>query len=165
MTRRRHSVEASCSGEQSTEAGSTLVEMLVTIVVISTAVVGIMSALMFGARGSGEHRRQVTADTVLKTYAESIAQTVAGSGYVTCASTSTYQSPTSFTPVSGYTAEVLEVRFWDGTKFASSLPTCSNSPKADLGLQWLKLQVKANDLPNEQTPRDLDQVQIVVRKP
>jgi type II secretory pathway pseudopilin PulG len=53
------------------EAGDTLIEVLIALVIISIAVTGLMGALITSITTSGEHRSLTVEDTVLRSYAES----------------------------------------------------------------------------------------------
>jgi hypothetical protein len=158
---------------RSQEAGASLVEVLVAMTVISTAVVAILVALMTGARASGTHRRQVSTDTVLKAYSESISQQVIRSGaYVPCASMpapAAYGLPTSFVAVPGFTASIENVRVWNPATStfdpAASVASCASGTPSDNGLQLLDLLVEADNLPDGQVTKDADRVQIVIRRP
>ena len=54
------------------ELGETLVEIIVAIVVIGLIVTAFFAAIVSGSRGSVAHRDVVTADSMLRDYAEAI---------------------------------------------------------------------------------------------
>jgi prepilin-type N-terminal cleavage/methylation domain-containing protein len=92
------------------EAGMTLVEVLVTISILGIAIVGIISGLASTSRSTYVHRKQVTADVIVRSYGEAIKEQVRLGHYVDCAtgdSTSprrsgSYNSSTIYTPPAGY---------------------------------------------------------------
>lgn len=121
------------------EAGVTLVEVLVAVVILGMAMAAIVGAMGTSIFASDVHRRQATEEVVLRDYAE----TLAAASYVTCATTSSYQS-VSFTPPTGFTATVTAVEFYNSATpaFESTYSTC---PAIDSGLQRLSLQVASSD--------------------
>lgn len=52
------------------DAGDTLIELLIALVIISIAVTGLMGALLTSITTSGEHRSLSVEDTMLRSYAE-----------------------------------------------------------------------------------------------
>jgi len=153
------------------ESGATLVEVLIAITIIAIGVTGIVVAMMSSIRASGTHRRQVTADTVVKAYSEAITQQVSQpGGYVTCAVNPTaYQSPAAFATVPGFAATVAKIRVWDSassTFIASGLPaSCAGATPTDAGLQELDVVASATARPSQQSFSDTDQLQLVIRRP
>lgn len=150
------------------ESGMTLVEILVALSILGIAVVSIVSSMASASKASDEHRKQATADTVVKSFAESIKQKVSVGAYLLCPSVpSSYSSPASGAPAvssyfrplpgwaapTGYSAGVSAVKSWNGTSFST---TC---PGTDGGAQLLSLSAWSSDL------RDVETLEIVVRKP
>lgn len=146
----------------------TLVEVLVALTILGIAVISIVGSLGNASKASDQHRKQATADTVIKSFAEAIKQKVSIGAYVLCPSVpSTYTAPsagapavsTYFRPIAGWTAPtgysvgVTSVKFWNGTSFST---TC---PGTDGGAQLLSLSAWSSDL------RDTEKLEIVVRKP
>ena len=131
------------------DRGETLLELLVAIMIIGIAVVVIVGGLVTSVLMSDIHRKQATAGTAVRDYAEAIENAVAGGSYVSCATRSSYA--TGYTPPSGYTASVTGVAYWSGTAWQ---PTCGT----DTGLQQLTVRVASSD------GRAAEQVVIVVRK-
>ena len=107
------------------------------------------------------HRRQATAQTVIRAYAEYVTQ----QQYVSCAGTSAYSAATptgrnaaALTIPSGYSAVTTSVAHWDGTAYSS--PTSGSSPVpgcTDAGTQLVS--IKASD----STGRDSETVDVVSR--
>lgn len=112
------------------EAGFTLVELLLTIAILGIAVVAVVGAMMTSIQVSDLGRRQADGQTQLRAYAEA----VAGAGYTTCATS----YPTSYSPPSGYTA-AMTVAYWDGSSAFTA--TCGT----DKGLQRVTLTITATD--------------------
>jgi type II secretory pathway pseudopilin PulG len=83
-----------------TQAGDSLIEIIFAIVVIGLVVSAITAAISTSENGSAAHRQLVTADTVMRDYAEAVKQAVRS----TCTSAGGTWSTGSFTPVTGYTA-------------------------------------------------------------
>lgn len=133
------------------DAGETLIELLVAIVVMGIAVVVIVSGMAAVILMSDLHRKQATAGAYVRDYAEAIENTVAGGGYVACAGTATYAGATGYTDPA-YKASVTTVRYWSGTAWQASCGT-------DTGLQQLTVQVASAD------GRAKEQLTVVVRKP
>jgi len=136
------------------DRGESLIELLVSLTIIGVAVVAVVGAFSASILMSDVHRKQATAGTAVRGYAESVEATIANGGYVACAAKTTYETPAGYVTPSGYTSEVVagSVQYWTGTGWQSS---CS----VDLGLQRLTLQVASTD------GRAREQLTIVVRKP
>ncbi|MFA5890347.1 MAG: prepilin-type N-terminal cleavage/methylation domain-containing protein [Actinomycetota bacterium] len=121
------------------EAGVTLVEVLVTVVILGMAFAAIVGAMGTSILASDIHRKQATSEVVLRDYAE----TLAAASYVTCGTTSSYEA-VSFTPPTGFTVSVTAVEYYTSATqtFESSYGTC---PVSDSGLQRLSLRVVSDD--------------------
>lgn len=134
------------------ERGETLVELLVTVVVLGLTGVALVAGLTTAVMISDSHRKAADAGATIRDYAEAIETAVVTSGYqVSCAPT--YAA--DFTPPSGYTTPAITaVSFWNGAGFPG---TCD--PTADTGLQRLTLRVSSMD------GRAAESLTIVVRNP
>lgn len=139
------------------EQGESLLELLIAVAIMGIAVVAIMAGLVTSVLISDVHRKQATAGTAVRDYAEAIQSSVAAEHYVPCASATSYK-PDALVPVfsapSGFTPSVVAgtVRYWNGSSWQSS---CSS----DLGLQQLTIQVASSD------GRATERVDVVLRKP
>jgi hypothetical protein len=130
------------------DSGETLIELVVAIAIMSTAMVAVLGCLVTGIMVSDIHRKQSTADVTLHDYAETITSTVDTGGYPTgCAALSV-----SFAPPSGFSASITKVAYWTGSAWSSACST-------DSGLRQLTLQVASSD------SRAVERLVIVVRKP
>jgi hypothetical protein len=130
------------------DSGETLIELIVAMAIMSTAVVAVLGCLVTGIMVSDIHRKQSTADVTLHNYAETITRTVDAGGYPTgCAALTV-----SFTAPNGYSATITKVGYWTGSAW-------SNGCSTDSGLRQVTLQVASSD------SRAVEQLVVVVRKP
>ena len=83
-----------------TQAGDSLIEIIFAIVIIGLVVSAITAAISTSENGSTAHRQMVTADTVMRNYAEAVKQAVRG----TCTSTGGTWATNSFVQTPGYPA-------------------------------------------------------------
>lgn len=138
----------------SDEKGESLLELLIAVAIMGIAVVAIMAGLVTSVLISDVHRKQATAGTAVRDYAEAMQSAVAGGSYGDCGTTSWYQSHAGFTAPTGYNATVVagSMRFWTGSTWTTSCST-------DSGLQQLTVQVASTD------GRATERVVVVLRKP
>jgi type II secretory pathway pseudopilin PulG len=113
------------------EAGDTLIEVLIAIVVIGITAVGLLTGFATSISASAEHRSLATDDTILKSYVESATYQIQQQPnplFQTCATT---YSPTFTIPPgdSGYTVGISSVSYWNGTAFTSTCPSGSAAPQ------------------------------------
>jgi Tfp pilus assembly protein PilE len=135
------------------DRGETLVELLITIVIMGVTVVAVVGGLMTSIQMSDIHRKQATAGAAVRDYAETVDRYTGSTGYVACAPASAYSPSTvGFTAPAGYTASVASVRYWTGAAWTSA---CAS----DLGLQQVTVQVASDDA------RATESSVLVVRKP
>ncbi|MGD0055267.1 MAG: type II secretion system protein [Acidimicrobiales bacterium] len=127
------------------EAGDTLVEVLLALIVLSLASVAVIVAFSTTISASGEHRSLATFNTMIRSATEQAISQVQGTSAVpfnNCAPLSYYQAGigkvTFAPPPSGtnYTAAITNVSYWTGSGFASgtaAMNTCNtqfpNSPQ------------------------------------
>jgi type II secretory pathway pseudopilin PulG len=135
----RHRVEG--------ERGETLLELLIAITLLAVAAVAIASGMALSIKVSDIHRKQARASAYLHSYAESIENQIATSGYQPgCAPT--YSAPT---PPSGYAVSTMTVmNVWNGSSWSCG---------TDVGIQRLTLGIHSTD------NRADEKLVIVVRKP
>jgi prepilin-type N-terminal cleavage/methylation domain-containing protein len=146
------------------DAGVTLVELLVTVAILGIAFVAVIGGMTTSIMGSDIHRKQATAETVLRNYAEALKPTT--TPYTACATpTTAAYAPATLGVVapSGYTASIADVEYWDGNptplQFVSSLGSCGDPTPTDNGMQRISLQVTSSD------GRATERIAIVKRKP
>ncbi len=164
MTEPFHEVRATwrtMGNRLASQAGETLIELLLAIAIIMIAVTAVLGALVTSVSASGQHRSLAAIDTLLKSYAESAKYQIelqSGPRYQDCATASTYASlawtyPPGYT--SGYSVGVTNVEPWDVT---SKQFDTAHSGACTNGLQRLTIVATG---PTGAT----DTLQIVVRNP
>ena len=82
------------------EAGETLAEVLVAVVILSIAITALVGGLLTGVLSSEQHRRAATADTVVRSYAESLQVAVSQRPQSAWCSSTPYA--VGYTPPAGY---------------------------------------------------------------
>jgi type II secretory pathway pseudopilin PulG len=145
------------------DRGETLVELMVALVIMATAVVALVGGVATSVKASDIHRKQAKSQAYLRAFAEAVETSVANypTGYVECGAsttpTATYQS--AFTlPAADQTAyqrTVVDVSVWN--RATSTYTKCPAS--GDAGVQRLTLNVSSQD------GRASETLVIVVRKP
>jgi hypothetical protein len=136
------------------DRGETLIELLTTVILMGIAVVAIVGGIGTSILMSDIHRKQATAGTNVRNYAEAIQSMLPSGGYVACATTGAYASPSGFSVPSGYTKSVVagSMKYWNGSSWQT---TCAT----DQGLQQLTVQVASVD------GRASERVVVILRKP
>jgi type II secretory pathway pseudopilin PulG len=144
------------------EAGETLVELVLTVAIMSIAIVSVAGALATGVRVSDIHRKHATAGAAVRALAEALHASVAGpGGYLEdiCDAdpVGAYQSRVDsiYTAPADFQASVTQVRFWHPNGSTGSFET--GCP--DVGVQLLTLQVASVD------GRATETLDVVLRKP
>jgi Tfp pilus assembly protein PilV len=118
--------------------GAALVEVLMAVVLLGTAVLSILGATFATITVSDVHRKQATAAAVARDYAEKIA----GASFVECAGAASYALAPATVPVpSGYTADVASVEHWTGSAWSG---TCG-STALQRGLQRITVVASSTD--------------------
>lgn len=149
-TPRRH---ARLSGE----AGVGLVEVLVAMIILSTAIVALIGGIGTSIIATDAQRKGVTADGVLRSWVEELQR----APYVACAGPSAagYQPAAVGVAVpANFTARITAIDFWDGSQTAGYVPPpCP--PTADNGLQRITMSVRSTD------GRAAARIQILKRQP
>jgi type II secretory pathway pseudopilin PulG len=145
------------------DRGETLVELMVALVIMATAVVALVGAIGTSVRASDIHRKQAKSQAYLRAFAEAVEASVANypTGYTECTAGSTpqatYQSAFTLPAAdqAAYQRTVVDVSIWNRT--TSTYTTCPAA--GDAGVQRLTLQVSSVD------GRASENLVIVVRKP
>ena len=109
------------------ERGVSLVELLLTVVIMGIAFIAILSSVATFHRTTDIHRGTANFDSALRTYTDEIS----AAAYVNCANTYAVTAP------SGYAGSVV-VKYWDGNADASYGSTC---PATDKGAQQVMVTV------------------------
>jgi Tfp pilus assembly protein PilE len=134
------------------DRGETLVELLVAMLVMGTAVVAVVGGLGTAIMMSAIHRQQAVIAAKLSEYAAVIANGVATSpGYVNCAAHAADFA--SFDPGSGYVLDPVRVSYWNGS--ADFVDTCGT----DTGVQRVTLGIHSDD---GRVDRSMD---VILRRP
>lgn len=141
------------------DRGETLVEVLVSVVILGVAGVAILAGLQMSVAASDIHRKQTTGGAYARSYAEAIEEYVASdaSHYVACAGGSAYAPATVGFAASlpaGYSAShsaALRVPPGGGPAVA-----CSGN---DTGVQQIEITVKSTD------ERAVERLTILLRRP
>ena len=138
--------------EHRTERGETLLEILMSIMIIGIAVTAIIGGVGVAARASTQDQRQIQAQALLRSWAEHIEAQTTDANYVPCATPATYgpastwaytnPAPTGLDALPpGFTASVTRVDYWNGATPGAFTGTCS----PDRGLQRLELSMAVVD--------------------
>lgn len=88
---------------EASEAGVSLVEVLVAVVLLGSAVLALVGGLGSVVSSSDRHRRTATADTVARSYTEALKLTVSTRPAATWCSPSAYNVSANYTVPAGYT--------------------------------------------------------------
>lgn len=117
------------------EEGLSLVELLVAVAILGIAFVTILGGMGTAVLISDVHRKQATAGTALREYAE----VVEAAAYQECSASSQPAYP--YSAPAGFTASMGTVDVWDGNTPAG-FGACSSD---DPGLQRMRLTVASDD--------------------
>jgi prepilin-type N-terminal cleavage/methylation domain-containing protein len=132
------------------EDGFSLVELMITIVIVATVFAALLGGLVTSIVVSSHQLRQSTADAVARSAAEWIKDPIANP-FQPCATTGTY-SLSGFSVPSGYSVTITAVENWNPTtttftapyaldsNFQPSLSGCS-----DHGLQRITIAIQSTD--------------------
>lgn len=140
------------------DRGESLIELLVAVLIMGTAVVAVVGGLGTAIMMTDLHRRQATAAAFLRELAVKVDTAIAGGTppYTTCPSNSWYVAP--YSPAPGYSAAIAEVRYWSSASvFVVVGPSCNAAN--DVGVQRLSLSVSTTD------GRVNERIDVVIRKP
>jgi type II secretory pathway pseudopilin PulG len=150
----------------SSEAGESLVELMVTIAIMGTAMVAILGALWTTLRVADYNSKSSSADAALREFAEQLKQPNATDTftYVPCTTAGaqvTYPTFDPPAPYEHYDATVTKVRYLTGYTAANEPVWANACPATDLGLQEITLKVTGPD--NDPDIKSTDTVTIVKR--
>ena len=122
------------------EAGFSLVEVLITVVIVGIAFAAILGGMVTSIVVSDLHRKQASSAALARSAVEALKdQAVA---YVNCAAPNDYASALPPAP-GGYGVSISSVKYWDGT---SSDPVAfSGSCPPDMGMQLITVVAGSGD--------------------
>ena len=137
----------------SSDAGETLVELIIAVAIMGITVVAIIGGIATTILMSDIHRKQATAGSYVRSYAEAVGNYVAVPGnFDPTTSPSTLQTDVGFAAPTGFAATVTApVRCWTGSAFGTCLASST--------VQQVTLNVASTDA------RASESLVIVVRKP
>lgn len=130
------------------EDGTTLVEILIAVVIMSLLMTAILGAMGTSTAASGTHKRMAEAHAVLLSSAERLKSNTEVP-YVDCATTTnaSYVAAVSASQipdgiVSGDDVDILSIKYWQGGSTFSAL--CHDSTTPILKIQQIELRVVAS---------------------
>ncbi len=136
------------------EAGVTLIEVLVALSILSIAAVAILAGIEAGIKTSDIHRKQSTGGAYVRNYAEKVQQYVADGHYQPCAAANAYSPGTvGFTVPAGYQAGQ------DAATPLAGSGSAASCPGGDVGVQRVRLTIGSSD------DRATEELVIVLRDP
>jgi prepilin-type N-terminal cleavage/methylation domain-containing protein len=138
-----------------TEAGHTLIEVLMAVAILGIGVVAIVAGMGTSIIGTDHHRKQAQAHTVLLSAVDAVKSQTANP-YQACATAGTYAASSGVALPATWSTGAIAVRsvtYWDGTGFAA---TC---PSPDSKLQLVEVEVSSPD------GRATESVAVVKRNP
>lgn len=138
------------------EAGETLVEVLVTVVILGLAGVAILAGVELSVKSSTIGRNEATGGSYVRSLAEVIQENVAAGGYATCGGYVTDSAKSRAGIPSTYTATQSSAQVWNG----SSWTNCTNS--TDNGIQRMTITVAT---PDTDVHKATEQLTMIVRRP
>jgi type II secretory pathway pseudopilin PulG len=114
-------------GRGTGEQGETLIELLVTVVIMGTSIIAILLGVATAVASSDTHRQEATGEGVVRSYAEA----VLAAPYVDCATT---YAPVGYTAPSGWTVTIGPIGYLQkaNTTYATGVANC---PSPDQGAQ------------------------------
>jgi Tfp pilus assembly protein PilV len=134
----------------SEEGGETLLELVISIMILGVCVVAIGSAIAMSVMMSDVHRKQSVASEFLRNYAE----TVQASSYQPCTGTVNYATGLPTPPNGGtWTISQKTALFWNGSAFTSICPL-----GGDKGLEQVTLRLQSGNTVDET-------IDVIVRNP
>ena len=156
------------------ESGETLVELMVTILLLGVGIAGILGGILVLTKVAGTATTTTSANAAAQAYAEFLQQPYDGAGhptYVPCATVSppSYPTPvgagttTTSTPYAapplpgGFTATITRIRYWTGppantppSTWPPQLTWQNTCPATDRGIQEITVVVTSSALSGPQ---------------
>ncbi len=139
----------------SDDTGETLIELIIAMAIMGVTVVAIVGGIATTILMSDVHRKQATAGSYVRSYAEAVGTYAADpKNFDRTSSPIALQKGVDFAVPSGFTATVTSpVRCWDGKAFGSCEKTKTST------VQQVTLNVASTD------SRASESLVVVVRKP
>jgi type II secretory pathway pseudopilin PulG len=112
------------------EAGDTLIEVLIALLVIGVTTAALLGAFATSISASAEHRNLATIDTLLKSFAETATyqiQLQPNPLFASCAGS--YDITVAFTVPAGYAVATSSVAYWNNATFVPGCATGSTAPQ------------------------------------
>src|SRR5690606_24061618 len=135
---RRTRTDESGRAEARAERGDTLIEILVSVVIMGLVGAAVLGALMTAARASAIHRVIANAEVAGRSFAGALADTP----YIPCATPADYAAPLGYVPDGPFDITVTSVERWSGdidqadfAPFGDGCATATIADEADSGLQ------------------------------
>ena len=137
----------------SNDSGETLIELIIAVAITGITVIALVGGIATTILMSDIHRKQATAGSYVRSYAEAVGNYVAVPGnFDPTTSPSTLQTDVGFAAPTGFAATVTApVRCWTGSAFGTCLASST--------VQQVTLNVASTDA------RASESLVIVVRKP
>jgi type II secretory pathway pseudopilin PulG len=137
------------------DGGETLLELLIAVAIMGTAVVGIMAGIVTSILISGIHRKQASAGAYVRDYAEAVESWVAAGHYDSNVTPDYTPATLRFSvPDASFTPSVVSVQCWNAT------PTTFGACGSDTGVQEVTLTVAATN-----GARVSESLTVMIRKP
>jgi prepilin-type N-terminal cleavage/methylation domain-containing protein len=120
------------------EAGVTLIELMVTISIIGIAFTALLAALMGVFTFGDQHRKAAVGETLVRRYADNVNNAT----YVNCATASSYSAALAPAPPTDYAVAITAIEYWNGdatATFGTSQSGCVSA--TDKGIQRITVRV------------------------
>ena len=121
-----------CGTRRCSQAGDTLIEVLVAVVVVGLCGVALLLAFSTSITSTSEYRNLAAIDTVLRSVSENAVSQIQQQAlpqFSSCATSAYYQNNVSLGAPAGYTATFTAVTYWTGSAFSTSCPAGSDAPQ------------------------------------
>jgi prepilin-type N-terminal cleavage/methylation domain-containing protein len=125
------------------DAGFSLVEILVTIVIVGMTFTAILGGILASITASGLQRKQATADSLVRSAAELVKDSVSNP-YSNCAGTGKYVL-TGLSVPTGYSVSVTGVKYWSGNPQQLKPVPFNSSCPSDNGMQQITIVATSSD--------------------
>jgi prepilin-type N-terminal cleavage/methylation domain-containing protein len=125
------------------DAGFSLVEIVITIAIVGVTFSAILGGLFASITVSSLQRKEATADTVARSAAEVVKDSVQNS-YNNCAGPSAF-SLTGVSVPSGFSVHITDVAYWDGQPPAGGAVVFQSNCPSDKGIQRITIVATSDD--------------------